>query len=347
MLTRRHHLPRPRRGFSLVEILVVITIIGVLTAITAGAMFRLKASQTTSNTEGTLSKIDRSVMLRWGAVLEQAKRTVPVSLVDRCGDKDRALALWTYATLKNEFPMTFLEAKATVNLGAGASLSPRKYFVNVANGPALASLDEESAALLYAGVNQSGNAGNAAGTDGLNQQIGNTKPDGSGAAVYKDGWGGHIFFLRHASGGEINNPPYSRPNAITVSVPVAPSGTVQKQLNVVNILDPRGLISDWGAVGTNPWLNQTTMDGSSTNADYLKREFERGLTNIPAPSSIPLRFRYQPLKSAENVIPTLVSSGANKMPGVDYLDPAPAAPNDQSADNLLSYRLRREGDKGN
>ena len=344
MLTRRHHSPRPRRGFSLIEILVVISIIGVLTAITAGAMFRIRASQTVSNTEGTLSKIDRLVMGRWSAVVDQAKRTVPVALVDRCGgDKERATALWTYATLKNEFPMTFLEAKATVNLGAGVSLSPRGYFVKVANGPALASLEEESAALLYAGVNQSGNAGSAAGGDGLNQQVGNTKPDGSGAAVYKDGWGGSVLFLRHASGGEINVPPYSHPNTITVSVPVAGGGAVQKQLNVVNILDPRGLISDWGVVGSNPWLDQTTMDGLQKNSAYLKQEFERGLVSIPAPS----RFRYQPLKSAENVIPTLVSSGANKLFGADYLDPAPAAPNDQSADNLLSYRLRREGDRGN
>ncbi len=330
MLTRRHHSPRPRRGFSLIEILVVISIIGVLTAITAGAMFRLRASQTVSNTEGTLSKIDRLVMGRWSAVVDQAKKTVPAALIDRCGgDKERATAIWVYATVKNEFPMTFAEAKATTNLGA--SLTPRRVFSDVANAtyaPALTP-EEESAALLFAGVNATGNGGSAAGGDGLNQQVGNTSPDGKGAAVYKDGWGVPILFLRHATGGEINTPPFSHPSAVNLT---------GGKLSVVNMLDPRGLVSDWTqtpAVGVNPWLSLKTLDPAATqlNSAYLAQELSKGLTVAFAP--------FRTIKSAENALPTLVSAGANKKYGLLL------GGDDGGDDNLLSYRLRREGDRGN
>ena len=322
---------RRRPGFTLVEILVVISIIGLLTALSVGALFRLRGAQTVTNSEGTLNKVHGLMMTRWTAVLEQAKKDVPTSLIDRCGgDRDRAVAVWTQATLKNEFPMTFLEARATINLGGGAVLGPRAIFLKVANDAALAGLspEEQSAALIYVSITQGGNQGNAAGMDGLAQQVGNTKPDGTGGTVFKDGWGQPIVFLRHASGGEINAPPFARAGQVKVGV---------MTITVTNMLDPQAKISPWPTPAINGWLNlMTLVPGQSvTNQSYLNTQLSQGLTAAFAP--------FPPIAYGTNVIPTLISAGANmKLGTYPYSIGDPLGD-----DNLLSYRLRREGDKGN
>ena len=332
MLTRRPHLPRPRRGFSLIEVLVVISIIGVLAAISAGAMFRLRAAQVTSNTEGTLSKLHGLMMTRWSAVLDGSKKTVPADLVARCGDdKERAASVWAYATLKNEFPTTFTEATTAIDLGGGVILKPRGIFKSVStnNGATYIatqtpSAEQQSAALLYVAITQGGNQGNAAGSDGSNQQVGSTdvidtapmspKPTVS-LPVYKDGWGTHIAFIRNATGGEIGAAPYMKANSIKVPNGAPPPATID--FTVKNPLDPMGrLLVRTG----NPWA--VTVPTNGYRATMLTGLGLADFTN-------------------ENFLPTLVSFGANKKPGTLL------GGDDGGDDNLLSYRLRREGDKGN
>ena len=159
MLTK----PARRRGFTLIEILVVISLIAVLAALSVGALFRVRAAQQTNNTEGTLGKLDTLLMARWSAVLVNAKNP-PDLLIAYCdGDKERAVSLYTYAILKNEFPQSYAEV-ADITVG-GVSLKKRAVFNKVTLTTA-ANVNEESAALLYASLMETGTRGTANSTEG-------------------------------------------------------------------------------------------------------------------------------------------------------------------------------------
>jgi prepilin-type N-terminal cleavage/methylation domain-containing protein len=328
-----------RQAFTLIELLVVISIIGVLAALTAGAVFRLRGAQSVNNTEATLSKIHLRMAARWSAIIDQAKKDVPTLLIDRCGgDKDRATALWTQAVLKNEFPMTVAEANAIVSFGSDPTLTlrPRKIFTTV---PAFSPANPaaESAALIYLAISQAGNKGVNAGMDGLEGQTAaipiSATPGAATVTVFKDSWGNPITFMRHASGGEINGPPYTRAGTVKVA------GTYT--LTVNNMLDPLAKLSTWSppvpAMNDNPWLYLKTLDTSSmplNNYTYMHNQLRMGGLPTTGFASFP------DIAYGNNTIPTVISYG----PGYKYPAAFPAWNNDN---NLLSYRLRKEGDRGN
>jgi len=325
-------LPRSRRGISLIEILVVISIIGVLTAISVGTVFRLRAVQDESNTEATLSKLHSLLQTRWSAVLDDAKKTVPEDLVQglASGDKDRARVIWTYAKLQNEFPQTFVEARRTINFGGAAILRPRRNFETIANDPGNTSLSPEmqSCLLICAALLDTGTAGNAAGLDGIQNQVITRNPDGTGGRVIKDSWGTPIHFIRHATSPEINAEPYARPT--TIRIPGTNNNFV-----ILNPFDPLGKFIRWGTTPEgNLWANETgtTMNPSNRQRVMTILGFD------PRPNN-----NYQ--RPNVNEIPTLISAGKNKLIG-DFSTMLESA-TDADADNILSYRLRREGDRGN
>jgi prepilin-type N-terminal cleavage/methylation domain-containing protein len=324
-MTRRPPAPT-RRGFTLVEMLTVVSIIAVLTAISVGAFVRVRAAQAVNNAEGTLSKLHGLMATRWSAVVDQSRRTVPTPLLDRCGsDPDRAQALWAYATLKNEFPMSFTEATTTINLGSGAVLSPRSIFQAIATPANVAAgftPEQQSAALFYAAITQGGNAGNAAGADGTEQQVGTTEAGGKKLQVYLDTWGNPIVFIRHANSPEVNGPPYTRGNKTQLGA--------SPQI-VTNTLDPKGRLSAWPGAIQNTWLNLTSFQSGVTNQNYVNTQLSAGYPAIAG-------LTWSPIAYSQNTVPTLVSYG----PGGE---PPFAAWTDEG--NLLSYRLRREGDRGN
>ena len=215
MLTK----PARRRGFTLIEILVVISLIAVLAALSVGALFRVRAAQQTSNTEGTLGKLDTLMMARWSAILVTAK-TPPDSVIAFCdGDKDRAVSLWTYAMLKNEFPQNYAEV-ADITVG-GATLRKRAVF-NKVTMTATTDVNEQSAGLFYAAIMETGNRGTANSLEGLQQQVATSD---KGLSVFNDNWGVPIAFIRNATNAEIQAAPHSKPSTVSS-----------------NPLDPRGLL---------------------------------------------------------------------------------------------------------
>jgi type II secretory pathway pseudopilin PulG len=106
---------RPRRAgrpsFTLVEILVVIALLAVLVALTAGTIMQVLASRTKTNTEQEVRTIFEALDSHQRAVIDQANELViPQAVMQLGGDDKRAKVIWRKLQLKRHFPMTFAEA---------------------------------------------------------------------------------------------------------------------------------------------------------------------------------------------------------------------------------------------
>ncbi|MFL5329641.1 MAG: type II secretion system protein [Gemmataceae bacterium] len=122
-MTTRHS----RRGITLIELLIVIAIVSMLTALTAGAVFRVRESQEKGFTETTLRKLATVLDQHWKAVGDGAKKeydSLPadvkqnlITLADNSTTApkphprrdDRARLLYVKFRLKQEFPISFAQ----------------------------------------------------------------------------------------------------------------------------------------------------------------------------------------------------------------------------------------------
>lgn len=338
--------PTGRRAFTLVELLIVISLIAILAALSAGTLYRLRDSQNASVTEKTLDKLHSMLDTRWKVVIEDARKSVPDLLVAACGgDKDRAQVVWTYAKLKNEFPETYAEATTPVNfvaLGIPATaleLKSRQVFVMAAGTPTgaagVTNLQLQSAALLYAALINTGGGGNAMSLEGTQQQV---ATNAAGVTYFKDGWNKPIAFVRHAAGSqrgdEINSPPVSRPHKVKLLTP-APSGPPMiREVDVYATFDPAGRFipeNVWSTTESSRRMNfiNNTL-GANRIVDLTANLAAFDTTTTP--------------KQNLNSVPTLVSAGPNNEFGPVV---GTAADDVTDEDDILSFRTRREGSRGN
>ncbi len=297
-----------RRGFTLVELLVVVALLALLAALSAGAYFRIQASEKNRAAEATLSKLNTLHDRRWKAVLDTASQDalqskIPDLVVQFAGgDKDRARAVWTYMRLKNEFPTTRAEAVTDVVIPGTAVvvLQHRKIFDQLPNS---GTPEEQSAACLYLALTATGNRGETVAGDGLEQQTADINLTGGGSArVFVDPWAQPIIYFRMGFAPELNLPPYIR------------SGVQNRDL-----CDPLGKLTQ----------AQGTWTAASLNlfwAAMAQNHIGAG-TVVPATYPIP----------SQNWVPTAVSAGPDKAFG---------APTYFDGDNLVGFRLRREGNRG-
>jgi prepilin-type N-terminal cleavage/methylation domain-containing protein len=105
-----------RRGFTLVELLIVLAILGLLMSLTAGAAILVMGYQRQSNTETTIRTLYTALDHQWKAVVEAADReTIPSSVVTMAtagnfNDAKRAKVIWKKLRLRQAFPMNYTEA---------------------------------------------------------------------------------------------------------------------------------------------------------------------------------------------------------------------------------------------
>ena len=307
---------RPRAGFTLIEMLIVIGIIAALAAISVGAFFQVRGSQDKSVAEVTLNKLHSAFDIKYKAVLDDARKAVANMadsdpLMVRCGgDKERALVVMTYVKLRNEFPMESKEVNpnpliapaSVIGVTMYSSLVPRAAFAalytKLPTDPTGVGEQESrtramtSSKLMYVALTQTGGGGTMGGSEGLQQQVGVDPVDG--LSFFRDSWGEPIGFFRHAKSVEINQSPYAKPRA--------------------------------GANGV------TTSNALDPNAKMFKYAMPPAFLGYFPGNAF----------SNENSVATFYSAGPNKEFGADPI----SLTEDEALDNLLSYRLRREGAKG-
>jgi len=103
-----------RRAFTLLELLVVMSIIGVLLALGASAAHRLMRASTSSATRTTLQRLDVTLRKQLATVNDRARATDRPANVDALagGDPDRAAVIWLKIRQKRHFPVNFAEVLA-------------------------------------------------------------------------------------------------------------------------------------------------------------------------------------------------------------------------------------------
>jgi prepilin-type N-terminal cleavage/methylation domain-containing protein len=324
--SRRHH---HRPGFTLVELMVVVAIIGVLVTLVTSAAMQVISYQRNSTTEATITTLASLLDQQWRAVIDQAnKETIPASVMNMAGnDVRRARVIWTKLRLKQEFPMNFTEALNPFMTPNGSYLSasdlpPRSAYVSALRGIP-ASTDpqvwptESSACLLLA--LQQGRRGISLSEDSLS--VSALASRGPGLRQLVDGWGMPLYFYRWPT---LNDD-------LDRSSPSGPYNPADGRSR--DPLDPEGLLLD-------PNWNNKNNQGVAW--------FERYCHLVHDPHSLVYKPR------SFYAVPVIASAGRDLALGmqrithpllpdpmqVDITNPTP------SSDNIYSYRLRLGGRGG-
>lgn len=332
---------RARGAFTLIEMIVVISIIALLMTLTAAAVMRLRESSRESNTNVHLNKIHMELQKQWNAQVALIKsEPIPPAIVeltkDQNGNPDllRARALHTKLRLRQEFPQNFSELvpspPLTIN-GQTYVYPVKAAFKTALKAPVAVEVipESQSAALVYLILSQ-GSGGSTTDVDSIARTKLMDYPQQNNAPpiqlkVFADEWGNHIGFHRWADDdmtdvlAELNLPPFvasptPAPPAISKNDPQDPEARLQP-------LPPGSTQPAWNAAYRLQALQLLATP-------RMQNPFD-GKNRGPFVFSPGRNGRFRALNTAPNSPPD---------------DPTMAAETD--LDNLYSYRIAGSG-KGN
>ena len=251
-----------RGAFTLVELMVVITIMVALAAITASAVLKFIGVQQTSNTQSTLDRVQSQLARAWSKVKDDAIRspmtepayipgTIPpqpagvtvgswiatnlASNANNAADpnvKERTRIIYVKLRLRQAFPMNFNEALYPAPLPQLSGYVTYLTNLGIAGSSAGSASIESSACLLMAlqrGVSGAGidpadlTSGGAAGS------FPTPLPLPAGSLPYlNDAWSRPIFFTRVPAGSPLLNAnPYPNGGQSGANDPGDPQGYLQ------------------------------------------------------------------------------------------------------------------------
>jgi prepilin-type N-terminal cleavage/methylation domain-containing protein len=296
---------KTRFGFTLVEILVVIAIIGILAALTSAGVFVTIGIQQRRNTVNTIQVLDKILHNRWNETINKAKQETPSPQVMALagGDNARARVLWAKVRLVEAFPQTYAELSPTdpktiVNyyVPVKDQKTHFKKYQSLAFGKTGG--PNESAACLLMALKTLGADGVAI-DDQLKYAI--TEDGTNKINMLIDSWGRPLRFTRF----DISLPATANP---------AQSG---KALNFADPVDPEGSL-----------LNLSWYPSP------LRAQYESGavggVPGVVFPFHVIARVPPPPVQSAQAfyVIPTIASNGKDGTAG--------------NADDIYNHQLRSE-----
>lgn len=238
----RYQTPRRRAAFTLIELLLVVTIIIVVVGLSVGTFFRVRKSQVEGASGLIVNKLSSQLNQQWLIVLDNAKTEVGRSDFSTFnnsaftwsdGDPRRMRVIHTKMKLRLEFPQTFWEAvrwPSTVGLGGLIKSSYSRQLLTPTGPIPLAQITgtgltddqihQESAVLLYLALTQA-----RGGIGGGFNPIDHLGPHAVGEItlshyasqptfkVFVDAWKQPIAFVRWPVGSDdtydINQPPYA------------------------------------------------------------------------------------------------------------------------------------------
>jgi hypothetical protein len=244
--------PKPRVAFTLLELIVVISIIVLLATLSTAAVMRVRDSQRETNTETQLRKIQMGFDQRWKATVDRIKmEDPPAEIINLTKDATtgatnlpRARALHMKLRLRAEFPQTFAECDPAkfqacfpvlyqpANVGLLKIYGPKLLF-STAIQNLTDTADNESAVLLYLILSQTGG-----GTSFDADAVGNVQPhpiagnQPRDVKVFMDFYGSPIAFRRWLDA--IDDPANLGLAAELSQPPFAPKGSAP------DLQDPEG-----------------------------------------------------------------------------------------------------------
>lgn len=236
-----------RAGFTLLELLVVLTILVMLAGLTAGAVFQAQQIAAGNATTSTIRRVNTRLMFHW----EQYRhRRVPVirvsgSRVDRRNlASDRLLALWDLQRMELPQRMDDISTgKLAPSLAQPPAIS-RSYYARVNNLTLDGRFEPAECLYLIMTVGLGGD-GLAAG-DMADGSVADNDNDGAPEIV--DGWGTPLLFYRWAPGFVSDLQPSAQPYGNANYGTNPDRGTIQSQNNMMipdlspDPLNPLGLV---------------------------------------------------------------------------------------------------------